>query len=65
LQQGDLLLICSDGLWSGISAADIAAGPGEGSALEDWLARMASRAVRMCTPHSDNTTAVALRLPAD
>lgn len=65
LREGDLLLICSDGLWSGIADADLAAGPGEGSTLEDWLARMASRAVRMCMPHSDNTTAVAIRLQAD
>lgn len=65
LAAGDLLLVCSDGLWSGIGETDIGAGPGADMALEDWLARIASRAVRAGTPHSDNTTAVALRVLAD
>ena len=65
LAPGDLLLMCSDGLWSGITDADIAAGPDEGVALEDWLARLAGRAVRVGTPYSDNTTAVALRALTD
>jgi len=65
LAEGDLLLVCSDGLWSGLDDADIARGPGEASTLEDWLARIASRAVRMSTPYSDNTTAAALWARAD
>jgi PPM family protein phosphatase len=65
LAAGDLLVVCSDGLWSGLSDEDIGAGPGEEGKLPDWLTRMASRAVRGGTPHSDNTTAVALRVIAD
>lgn len=65
LAAGELVLICSDGLWSGIGDADIARGPDEAAALDDWLARIASRAVRMSTPYSDNTTAAALRARAD
>ncbi len=65
LDVGDLLLVCSDGFWSGLSDADIGAGPDEGTALQDWLSRMASRAVRIGTPYSDNTTVVALRARED
>jgi PPM family protein phosphatase len=65
LTEGDLLLVCSDGLWSGLSDEVIGAGPDPEGRLEDWLTRIASRAVRAGTPHSDNTTAVALRVLAD
>ena len=65
LEAGDLLLVCSDGFWSGLADADIGAGPDLGGELQDWLARMASRAVRVGTPYSDNTTVVALRALAD
>jgi PPM family protein phosphatase len=65
LAPGDLLLLCSDGLWSSISDADLGAGPDPDMELADWLVHMASRAVRLATPHSDNTTALALRVLAD
>lgn len=65
LAPGDLLLVCSDGLWSGLADADIAAGPADGASLQDWLSRIAARAVRFATPYSDNTTVVALRVNAD
>ncbi len=61
LEAGDLLVVCSDGFWSGLADADIGAGPEQGTGLQDWLARMASRAVRVGTPYSDNTTVVGLR----
>jgi PPM family protein phosphatase len=65
LEPGDLLIVCSDGLWASISDAELAAGPGDAVRLQDWLTRLASRAVRLGTPYSDNTTAVALRALAD
>ena len=65
LQVGDLIVVCSDGLWSGVSDADLAAGPDPDVGLQDWLARVAGRAVRAGTPYSDNTTAAALRVLAD
>jgi PPM family protein phosphatase len=61
LAAGDIVLLCSDGLWSGLQEEDLAAGPSEGQSLQDWLARLASQAVRFSAPHSDNTTAVAIR----
>jgi len=65
LVPGDMLLLCSDGLWSGADDATLAAGPQQGMSLADWLSRTAGRAVRACTPYSDNTTAAALRVLAD
>jgi PPM family protein phosphatase len=65
LAPGDLVLVCSDGFWSGLSEAEIGAGPEEGMMLQDWLARMAGRAVRVGTPYSDNTTVLALLAHAD
>jgi PPM family protein phosphatase len=61
LVAGDIVLLCSDGLWSGLQEEDLATGPSEGQSLQDWLARLASQAVRYSAPHSDNTTAVAIR----
>jgi serine/threonine protein phosphatase PrpC len=61
----DLLLLCSDGLWSGVDDDELAAGPRGDTRLGDWLTRMASRAVRACAPYSDNTTAVGLRVLPD
>ena len=65
LDSGDILLVCSDGLWSGVTDTELAASARDALALDGWIARMAGRAVRQTTPHSDNTTAVALRLSED
>lgn len=59
---GDVLLVCSDGLWAGLPEPDLAASVRDAQDLAGWLARVAGRAVRQTTPYSDNTTAVAMRL---
>ncbi len=59
LQQGDKLLLCSDGLWSSLPDADIvsqlAAKP-----VADAVPDMVEAALRNGGPHSDNVTAIAV-----
>ncbi len=62
LEPGDVLLACSDGLWSGMSDNDMAtiADAGNG-ALVDNLKALSMKALSVNSPHSDNTTGTALR----
>lgn len=61
LQSGDVILVCSDGLWSGIPDRLIAESCKNG-AIDDWLGRLSEKAVTTCAPYSDNTTAAALKI---
>lgn len=63
LQPGDVVLLCTDGLWSSVREADIArlSEPG-GAAWPGGLGELAKQAVRAAAPGSDNTTAVGLRI---
>ncbi len=62
LRNGDVLLACSDGLWSGLSDNDMAqiGAPGEQNLAEN-LKALSMQALAVNAPYSDNTTGTALR----
>jgi serine/threonine protein phosphatase PrpC len=62
LEPGDVLLACSDGLWSGLSDDDMA-GIGENShkSLVENLKALSMKALNVNSPYSDNTTGTALK----
>jgi serine/threonine protein phosphatase PrpC len=62
LAPGDVLLACSDGLWSGLSDDDMAqiGAPGENNLAQN-LKELSLRALSVNAPYSDNTTGTALR----
>jgi len=62
LNPGDVLLACSDGLWSGLSDDDMAeiGTPGEENLVEN-LKALSMKALSVNSPYSDNTTGTALR----
>ena len=65
LESGDVLLVCTDGLWSGLKDAELAAelaAPGSpGPPLREKLQELAQRAVTRTGAASDNTSVAALR----
>jgi len=66
LQPGDVLLACTDGLWSGLSDEDVSgiAEPGENN-IGDNLKALSIKALNVNSPYSDNTTGAALRWLSD
>ena len=64
VRPGDVLMVCSDGLWSGLADEQIGGLAADGEALAGGLRRLAEQAVRACGPYSDNTSAAALRVLA-
>jgi serine/threonine protein phosphatase PrpC len=62
LEPGDVLLACTDGLWSGLSDNDMAqiARPGTDNLTEN-LKTLSLKALNANSPYSDNTTGTALR----
>lgn len=62
LEEGDVLLVCTDGFWAGIEDADLGTALRDGPApLDGTLRALAERAVARNSPYSDNTSVAALR----
>jgi serine/threonine protein phosphatase PrpC len=66
LAPGDMLLVCTDGLWSGLEDADIGElSRDDKEPLARTLRSLADRAVARNAPYSDNTSAAAVRWLGD
>lgn len=62
LHAGDVLLLCTDGVWANLKDQDFAQFANTpGRPLRDALRELGERAVQASAPHSDNTSAAALR----
>jgi PPM family protein phosphatase len=62
LAPGDVLLACTDGLWSGVEDDEIAKLTADGrEPLERVVRTLAERAVARNSPYSDNTSVTAVR----
>ena len=61
LEEGDVLLACTDGLWSGLTDSDIAeVATRKSMSLPENLKALSMKAMTMNAPYSDNTTGTAL-----
>ena len=61
LRTGDVLLVCTDGFWSGLDEVELASTVSGEQALQAALKKLAESAVTANAPYSDNTTVAALR----
>ncbi len=62
LEPGDVLLLCTDGIWANLRDSDIAGFfRDDNQELRAWLEALGRRAVQASSPFSDNSTAAVLR----
>jgi len=68
LKSGDILLLCTDGIWANMNDGEIAAfcaaaneGQGDQQSLQSALRELGQRAVKAAAPYSDNSTAAVFR----
>jgi serine/threonine protein phosphatase PrpC len=60
LQNGDRMLLCSDGLWSSVSDADILRHLSDSRSVGDAVPELVELALRQAGARSDNVTALAV-----
>lgn len=65
IEAGDVVLLCSDGLWGQLDETTLTSVLSESGDLEQSLRDLIRLAVETGRPHSDNVTAVAFRIFAD
>jgi serine/threonine protein phosphatase PrpC len=63
LRPGDVVLLCSDGFWTGVNEDSLNTITEAGGSFESALLDLANQAVRANEPNSDNTTVAALLYP--
>ena len=61
MQPGDVLLLCSDGVWCNLKDDDVSSFTRDLASLQTALEALGKRATTASSPYSDNTSAVSLR----